>query len=409
MEYLPILAASLLTILTIALTIMRHWLGFLAGALWSLLPIYGSYLPPGTGLVALNLGLLVVGLIAGSRHALGALFNPSLFAALGVALSIYVQQVVRPAESGDSWMQLLGAITAAGLLGWTGTSVSWRQGYAAGLATGGILLGIAELLRVVGGGVIHGQEAAFGINPIVLGQYCGLSVLVILFQVGRSAWSAAALVPGVTALVGLVVTGSRGPLLAVVLASAYSVAMARPSSPWRPSRILRLAGSLLFVITTLAMLSAGGVDLAAWFRLDDTDGNAGSRVIAWRGAVATIMSNPLAGAGPGRYYDGTYGGWGGLPEYPHNIWLEAWSEYGIVSALLLTLTTIAAWLRSSRAGKSFIVFGVIAFCLSGSLDASVVFWVSLMIAASTHSVAPRGEEQSADARALSVVDKARSS
>ncbi len=60
MEYLPILAASLLTILTIALTIMRHWLGFLAGALWSLLPIYGSYLPPGTGLVALNLGLVNV-------------------------------------------------------------------------------------------------------------------------------------------------------------------------------------------------------------------------------------------------------------------------------------------------------------------------------------------------------------
>ncbi|GGM00688.1 hypothetical protein GCM10010038_33470 [Glutamicibacter protophormiae] len=128
------------------------------------------------------------------------------------------------------------------------------------------------------------------------------------------------------------------------------------------------------------------IDFAGWFRVEDADRNAGSRIDAWGGAWTTITSDGLLGAGPGRYFEGTYGATVGLPDDPHNILLEIWSEFGLVLAIVLIVVMVLAWRTSAERGQAFVLLAVAVASVSGALATSLVFWMALALATSTQSL-----------------------
>lgn len=378
---------ALFAIVILSATLMRNALGFLGAALWSLFPVYGVLLPPGAGLLALTSGLVVITLIARARASERPPRNyVFLFAAI-LALGILAREWIDPPQdSAGTGLQLAASIVAAGLLGHVGALVRWKQGFALGLLPGGVVLAIAETLRVLGGGTVHAQEAAFGVNPIVLAQYAGVAALVVVFQIARRAWRWYAWPVFLIATVGLVFSGSRGPLLGLAIAVAYTLLRGYGVERAGSRRVVRLVLLVLLAVLTTVLIVASRLDLASWLRVDDADGNASSRLDAWTGAIATIGQFPFIGAGPGKYFFGGYGVNAGVPEYPHNLWLEAWAEYGVVTFVLMLCVVVAAWRSAAQLGQLFVIFAVVAYSLSGSFDTSLVFWMCLSISASTRGL-----------------------
>lgn len=378
---------ALFAIVILATTLLRKTLGFLASAIWSLFPVYGVLLPPGAGLIALTAGLSVVTVIARTRTT----FRPGpsrvfLIALIFAVIVLGREWIDPPAQVDQTGIQLTASIVAASLLGYVGALLRWKQGFALGLLPGGLILAVAEILRVLQGGTIHAQQAAFGVNPIVLAQYAGVASIVVVFQVARGSWRWYALAGLAVAGAGLVASGSRGPLLGLAVAVAYTLVRGYGVTRAGTRRAVRLVVVALGAAVAIAALSASQIDIGSWLRLDDSDGNASSRLDAWNGALATIADTPFFGAGPGRYFYGGYGVDSGVPAYPHNLWLEAWSEYGVVAFILLTAVVVVAWRRAAQLGQMFVVFAVVSYGLSGSFDTSLVFWVCTFVAASTRGL-----------------------
>ncbi|OSP09235.1 O-antigen ligase family protein [Microbacterium sp. LEMMJ01] len=374
---------ALFVVVILSVTLFRTALGFLGAAMWSLFPVYGALLPPGGGLVALTAGLMVVTIFARNQTARVRIGSGIIYAAL-LAMTVVVREWVQPSQYAESTgLQLAASVIAAGLLGRIGVLVRWKQGFALGLLPGGTILAVAETLRVIGGGRVHAQEAAFGVNPIVLAQYAAVAALVVVFQVARHSWRWHAWPVFLIAATGLVFSGSRGPLLGLVVALAYVLIRGYGVDKAGARRAVRLVTLAVIGAIGLFFLAASRFDVTSWLRLDDADGNASSRLDAWEGAAATIRQHPLFGAGPGNYYFGGSGLANGVPAYPHNLWLEAWSEYGVISFVLLIAVAVSAWRQAAQLGQLFVIFAAVAYSLSGSFDTSLIFFMCLMIAAST--------------------------
>lgn len=393
---------ALFVIVILSVTLMRGALGFLGAAMWSLFPVYGALLPPGGGLIALTGGLVLVMVIAQmqatDRPARSYVFLLAAILAVGVLAREWIDPPVATQGAG---LQLAVSVIAAGLLGRIGSLVRWRQGFALGLVAGGVVLAIAETLRVLGGGRVHALEGAFGVNPIVLAQYAAVAALVVVFQIARRAWKWYAWLVFLVAAVGLVVSGSRGPLLGLIVAVAYALFRGYGVERAQARRAVRLITLVLLAGIATALTVVARFDVAAWLRLDDSDGNAAGRFDAWEGALATIWRFPIVGAGPGQYFFGDYGADAGAPTYPHNLWLEAWAEYGAVTFLLMVAVAVAAWRQAAQLGQLFVIFGSVAFSLSGSLDTSLVFWMCFTIAGSTRVLDPRYSLGATASRVLS--------
>jgi hypothetical protein len=407
-ELLLFALLALLMVVILSATVMRRALGFLAAAIWSLFPVYGAALPAGIGLVALAGGLLVVALTV--RAQTDNRPGPGRLTVVATVLAVLVlgrEWVEVPSGSETAGLQLAASIAAAALVGYVGRMVRWRQGFAVGLLPGGVILAVAEILRVSQGGIVHAQQAALGVNPIVLAQYAAVAALVIVFQVARRSWRWYALPILAVTLGGIVVSGSRGPLLGVAAAIAYTLIRGYGVAQAGARRIVRLFVLISAAAIAFVLLAVARVDVASWLRIDDSDGNASSRLDAWEGAVATIADSPILGAGPGRYFYGGYGVDSGVPSYPHNLWLEAWSEYGIVPVILLVVVVILAWRRAAQLGQMFVIFAVVAYGLSGSFDTSLVFWICLFVSASTRGLDSAGEATSGDPGVLSPASSGR--
>lgn len=377
--------------------LMPRYRGFVAACLWSIFPIYGVFLPPGGGLIflisALTLTAAIIGLRQASIRSWGLSALPAIL--LGLFVLIRVSVISAPTEVA---IQLLAAVLAAGLLGWVASALHWGEGFPAGLVVGGVILAGGEVLRVLQGGKIHAAEVAFGLNPIVLAQYASIAALVVFYQVNRGSWRNWTLIFAGIAIAGIIVSNSRGPLLGFIAACFYLFLLLPFFSRGWLRGIFRSLITLFIVTLVIIVFVLLGTDLGSWFRIDDADGNAGSRVSAWQGAIATIIDFPLWGAGPGNYFNGVQGINYGMPEYPHNIWLESWSEYGVLAFVLLTFATILTFVKASARGAVFAVFGLIAFSFSGSLWLSVVFWTTVFLSLSTRHSAKQsfGDELNSD-------------
>jgi O-antigen ligase len=373
-------------VITIAATVFKRATGFMASMMWGMFPVYGALLPAGGGLIALLGALGLIAMIVRMRTKASPIGWGILLLALIFGVSVLVREWIDPpSQTGSVGIQLVVSILAAGFLAYVGTAVEWKAGFAIGLLPGGLTLAVAEVIRVLSGGVIHAQEAAFGVNPIVLGQYAGIAAMVPIYQVAKRAWSGWSIIFALVAIAGVVATASRGPLLGVAAAVMYLVVRGdgRSAGGWK--RFQRLTGLIVASALVLVLLVLLKVDIGGWFRLDDSDRNASTRVNGWTASWSTIESNWVFGAGPGRYADSDYGANLSLPDYPHNIWLETWSEFGILLVVIAVVIVVVSWRTASGIGTSFIVFGVIAFGLSGSLLSSLVFWVSIGLAVSTSS------------------------
>jgi len=355
--------------------------GLLAGLLWALLPVYGVSLPAGSGLIvcALGVALLSVRCIP-SRDARWLSRSTPLVLALAAGILVTVRKLfdVGPFATGSLAMPLAIAISLFMLF--IGLSAAGRVGLLRGIVLGVSVISTAEVLRVAGGGPIHPEAAAFGVNPITIGQFSALGILLAIFLIKQGIARSLHVVTLLICAAGLAVTNSRGPLLGLGVALLTMYVQQLFSKEKKRDFRLRPLIPLVVIMTGIPVIDATLSQFYQWFRVSDEDGNAYGRIAAWSAAARSISDSPFLGQGADRYNMGELGATSGLPTFPHNIFLEIWSEYGLIPFVLLAVAIIIVVRTSGAAGRPMALGFIICFSVSGSLDTSLGLWVALAVA-----------------------------
>lgn len=232
--------------------------------------------------------------------------------------------------------------------------------------------------------------SAANIDTIALGSAAGVVLLVAALALmwRQLPWVIGIPIGGV-AIVVLLQSGSRGPLIS----AAIAIGVAMLAAPRRPP--------LLRVIVVIAA-AAGGIVAAfaaapiyaqrritAFFE-GQTSGSVGVRVELYRSSLESILQHPL-GTGIGQFERiaplGLY--------YPHNLALEVLVESGIILGGLFLLWLLVAYVRTRSIARGF--SGMCAFTLltylfanaltTGDLNNNRELFLALGIALAAHRVA----------------------
>jgi hypothetical protein len=259
-----------------------------------------------------------------------------------------------------------------------------------------VLLTICAVIIEARNGIVRAVRLSTEVlNPISLGH---LAVTVAITNVygivtdSSRSWRFAAKTSGrcvmiPIALVVLVATGSRGPLISLISVTLATVALISLRSPrYLLIALLPLAAivSVGFLTSTLNLPS---VDRVANLSLDQSGLE---RIQISRGALQQFADHPLTGSAVVEY---------SLRKYPHNIVLDAMMALGIVGAALLIwllLLTALRWVRIFRNGRPEQLWLLMLFLqylidsmISGSLAFSPQFWVCMSVLWGTMYVAGR--------------------
>ncbi|MEV4816300.1 O-antigen ligase family protein [Micromonospora tulbaghiae] len=223
----------------------------------------------------------------------------------------------------------------------------------------GLVLAVAALT----GDSEGGRASGFGSNPIWLARAVGAALVALTWLYLRrrlSAWPAALL--GAILLLGLIATGSRGPLLATVVAMFFLV-LAGLRLKIRQIRRewvgLTLMGALVLVVAALPSLLPPRVYALV---VDPSEELFGSARAGMREATTPIIAENPGGIGYGNW--GDYSGMA-VYRYPHNLWLELPAEAGWLVGGVFVLAVLAVafglWVVSRREPAAGLVLGLLAF------------------------------------------------
>jgi O-antigen ligase len=179
-------------------------------------------------------------------------------------------------------------------------------------------------------------------NTIGLSQLLCAGALILLIGTLTDLFRARALALGSSAaLIGVAAAiGSRGPLLCLGLALVVTgvVFLARVPQRTAPVMLVVVAGVALLPFVSLPEGSAQRLGRAASHPVAALQ--ADPRYTSFGQAVDLIEAHPLVGVGAGGFQ--SVGRLADPPEnYPHNMFLEVWSELGLAAFLVLAASVMA--------------------------------------------------------------------
>lgn len=229
-------------------------------------------------------------------------------------------------------------------------------------------------------GFTGGRAVGFESNPIWLARAIATALVMLLWfatqrQV-RLQWA----VPGALILiVGLLSTGSRGPIVAVGVGAIAVVLFTQRHRIRNIATICISAAAAYLAIRDLPFFADSR--LVTLLQEGDTDY---SRGIFWQNTPGVIRAHP-SGVGTGNWM--LYAEAPRQFEYPHNLFLETFAELGVIigGALVLTLL-VMLWKLAKLARQEPIAILVLALLsaetanvsLSGDLNART-FWFMLTL------------------------------
>jgi hypothetical protein len=191
-------------------------------------------------------------------------------------------------------------------------------------------------------------------------------------------------------VVGQIVVGERGPLLALIcgLAALFWPLLTDRDSP-RSKRMIRLAGT-----TTVIVIGAAALIFLFVQRLNSEHQE--NRLAIARQGWVEFQSSPLWGIGTGhfRYNEGPLG----TRQFVHNLVGEVLIETGVVGLVVFGSYFVAGWrgLRRNvgiRKGQRFLrhgatglfVFALVCAMVSGDITTNYLVWVSQALLVVTFS------------------------
>lgn len=224
---------------------------------------------------------------------------------------------------------------------------------------------------------LYGRSAIGG-NTLILGYFSGAGVLVLIWKLlDRRLALAWGLVLGMPLLAIMVSSGSRGPLLALVL-GACVLLLSRPTA-----RQIAVA-PLMVGIAALALTVAPQVSLDRFSLIfsEDKGASANVRVDLWRYGLEAFSAEPFTGVGFANFqFFNDY-----AVIYPHNLFVELLVEAGVIGLLGAVVFLIASFGRYVRVRRvpevqgalSLAAFWFVGAMFSGDLtNRELLMWVTI--------------------------------
>jgi O-antigen ligase len=220
---------------------------------------------------------------------------------------------------------------------------------------------------------------------------CTAALILLLSALGGSRRRVLATLGAATFIAIAAAVGSRGPILSLAVALLVTVTAWLLRVPRKVAPVLAVAAVGLAVVpfvslpaTSSERLSSAARDPVAAYRHDDRYGLA-------KEAVTLIDAHPIRGAGAG-----AFSAVDPVTKWPHNIFLELWSELGIVAVVTVAAAIVvalvglfrAAW-RLPENGReqqlayillAVFVFNAVTVQVTGDINQNRVFWGMLAIA-----------------------------
>jgi O-antigen ligase len=219
---------------------------------------------------------------------------------------------------------------------------------------------------------------------------CTAALILLLGALGSTRWRlpAIGLAAGFIAVAAAV--GSRGPILSLGLTLAVVLLAWLARVPRKVAPVLAIAAVGVAVVpfvslpqTSSERLSSAARDPVSAFREDD-------RYFLVQQAFQLIDANPIRGGGAGAFSTVNP-----TAKWPHNMFLELWSELGLAAAVAVAAAVLfvlsglfrLAWRLPEHGGAQGLVyvllgiffFNVLAVQVSGNINDNRDFWGALAI------------------------------
>ena len=270
----------------------------------------------------------------------------------------------------------------------------------------GLVLALAGLASALSGNLTEVRVSALGGGPNVFGRNMGLLSLAALHFIvdGRRFVRRPAFAVAPIAILLVLQSGSRGAMLALFAGMTVYLGSRRID------RRVLLATVGVGLVGLAALLTRVGQLAAAVFSRRFIDllllqGYTSHRVDLFTDGIAAGIENPLGGLGLAGFAQlGSFG------TYPHNMFIEAFAEGGLLGLLLLTapfVVYLRRWIHGRGPGHPAIIAGLcllgISSSISGDLfDARGVFLLLLLSVATQLPAAARQHRSAGDTSALPV-------
>ncbi|MBC8486661.1 MAG: O-antigen ligase family protein [Bacteroidetes bacterium] len=225
------------------------------------------------------------------------------------------------------------------------------------------------------------------VNPIGFARNIGFGAITLLFfwdeegKIWRNILIAIGLIIG---LLFIILSGSRGPFLGYIAGLLAFLAIVSK----KPQRFILMTFGLVALVLILLKL----LPIELWLsRVSSVVANVSivQRLTLWKQAIKLIGTHPVMGSGLGSF--DAYIGYG--VRWPHNIFLEIWSEIGILGIIIFLIFIFKGlrlgWLyRSDKdhfvrnvscVGFAMAVFSLVISQFSGDLSFNFLIWFSISL------------------------------
>ena len=257
------------------------------------------------------------------------------------------------------------------------------EGFWAALFCFGFALALAGLIETLSGNIWEGRVTALGSGRNVFGRNMGLLTLAALrYMFDDRRWArGSAYVAAPLASLQVLQSGSRGAMLALLTGVIVYLIIQRVD--WRAFlsiAVIGMAGVVAMLTTQVGKLAAL-VFRERFIVLLLQQRYFSHRDTLLVDAIAAGIQNPVGGLGLAGFAQ-----LGSPGEYPHNMFVEAFAEGGLVGFALLCLpfaSFVRRWKRGLGVGDPATVAGLSLLLVSSSIsgdlfDARGVFLLLLM-------------------------------
>lgn len=251
--------------------------------------------------------------------------------------------------------------------------------FSLGIQLTGLLTSV--LLYFFGETVMTYRDSLLGANPIWLSRIAILAIVVSILNLSSFKGVKRILINGfiiLACLRSIIVTGSRGPVVAFILAVVFAVVFAvlfnLSSRRFVKIALLSIISGLTLIVPQFLLQQFPDwtdryLEIFKYKDIGGTDGNIIVRADYLAIAYKMFKENFLFGSGSGgfSYFS---------REYPHNSILEILSENGLIGFLLFMIIIIYILINiirsKERMSSQLILFGTVFICslFSGDLSAN---------------------------------------